>query len=486
MTNTNNSQYVQNVQNVPESFTKFKERFFGIAKQTSLKPGTIFYENNILESITEDTQLLQENYEHFEKNYKMEYLQHSDPVRKQEIMEESIRESFIVGTFTNVLDHLIQEGNMSFGKQLLLEDTATTFNIDLGNLPAPKEKVVGLLQESEIKQLNDDREIIEENLNLAAGALMGGAASIAGMPLTGALAITGAAAFAFSWWLPARKAEAWNNRLTSIVNSMVQVTLGAGGLLTAPKHNKFPGLKKSNNTIIKFDNIDSDPAALALFRKIQLKNMTVKEAADGIQVLVMQCLEQNRDVINVPEDTSTLGGLITKSQYQPKDSNILKLLFQSVMANNDKKDTNTLIKFRKCLSTKLTDFYKLVLIATLKDRKDHKNILKTITSTKTNPENLINFNTNDIDIEEELRLKDAIMALIAFREHLFNMGQEMKKGFFTVDKESGEFLLKKLDSVDKEVETYLRTHYKADNTFGGSEEKKTYPKRDLLGSGTRI
>ena len=109
MTNTNNSQYVQNVQNVPESFTKFKERFFGIAKQTSLKPGTIFYENNILESITEDTQLLQENYEHFEKNYKMEYLQHSDPVRKQEIMEESIRESFIVGTFTNVLDHLIKK-----------------------------------------------------------------------------------------------------------------------------------------------------------------------------------------------------------------------------------------------------------------------------------------------------------------------------------------------------------------------------------------
>ncbi len=145
-------------------------------------------------------------------------------------------------------------------------------------------------------------------------------------------------------------------------------------------------------------------------------------------------------------------------------------------------DYDTLLRFRKCLSNKLVDVYKLLLISNLQNKKDHARILNTITKANSDrPEQLINFLPSETD--EDKQLREAILSLIMFRMHLSKLVKGLEQGFFEVDKEAGKFLDQKLKAVDTEVEQYLRLHKnKFQPPFEGSpmDRKPSSAKASIL------
>ena len=173
----------------------------------------------------------------------------------------------------------------------------------------------------------------------------------------------------------------------------------------------------------------------------------------------------------------------------PDKYNVLKLIWKAIFgeAITDKEGYGTLIRFRKCLSNKLVDIYKLLLISNLQNNKDHKRIMDSIVKSNNRPEQILSFLPGDTDEDE--RLKDAVLSLVQFRIYLMELANNLEKGFFDVDREAGKYLKQKLSMVDGEVESYLRLNSnKFRNTFEGNlmSRKPINAKRDLLSLGSNL
>ena len=451
-----------------QSYKSFSIKFKALMEKATLSESTIFsnfIDKDKIENIDEN--LILEHYDYFLKNYNYAY--HQAPFgEKGKIINQSIQESFLQHTFNQYLDGIILEStkeNKPIGltTQILLENTFEKFNLDA--------KKVG------INYLNSSNphDAIEENIfgfgaGLSSVALGAGAAP--------ALAISMITSFALGLLVPASKMNYINQWIGDAASVIARAVTGSFSLW---KLGYTPALGTSHQNILDFDNIDADPKVKELFKKIQKVSINDSIAERGLTSLTAECIHQNSNILSMVEGPKNglFDGFFTPNKY-----NVLKLVIKAIIgkSESDKNDQDTLIRFRKCLATKLSDVYKLLLISNLQGKKDFNKILNTITKVNTNnPEQATNFLPSETD--EDKQLKEAILGLIMFRLHLKQLADNLEKGFFEVDKEAGQFLHQKLKSVDSEVEVYLRNHKpKFDAPFEGKlmDKKPSLTKRSLL------
>ena len=443
---------------VSQSFNTFSIKFKSLLEQANSSDATIFSGNLQLDNIEES--VIMEHYGYFIKNYNYEYHQLNDNKEKSNLIKKSINESFFQNNFNLVLDQIILEGNVSLNNQILLENTVDKFKLDLSK--------VG------INYLNPDQNTIEENI---AGFTAGATSLALGVAALPALGISMLTSFAFALLMPARQINEIN---TNVGNFAGIVGRALTGSYTIWNTGFTPALGQSHQNLLNFDNIDADDKVKELFKKIQKIHIDDKMAQRGLTALVAECVEQNGNILKMVEsDYHWLDGF-----FSPQSFNILKLVMKAIngKAATDDNDYNTLLRFRKCLSNKLVDVYKLLLISNLQSKRDHSRILNAITKSNSDrPEQLINF--LPAETEEDKQLREAILSLIMFRMHLTKLADGLEKGFFEVDKEASVYLRQKLRTVDSEVENFLRLNKnKFQPPFEGKpmDRKPSLTKRSLL------
>lgn len=452
-----------------KSYEQFSIKFRALLEKATLSDSTIFsnfISQNKIEKLEES--LILEHYDYFLKNYN--YIYHQAPrENKGKIIIESINESFFQHTFNQYLDGIILESinnNQPIGltTQILLENTVEKFNIDLSKTG---------INYFEDKNPHD---IIEENIfGFGAGAAASLVAGVGALPAVGISMIT---SFAFGLLVSANGMNKLNQSIGNGASIIIRALTGSYNLWSL---GKTPSLGASHSNILNFDNIDTDPKVKELFKKIQKVSITDTIAERGLASLVAECIHQNSNILSMIDGPKN--GIL-EGFFAPNKYNILKLAIKAIVgkSESDKSDQDTLIRFRKCLATKLCDVYKLLLISNLQGKKDYNRILNTITkSNSTHPEQLTNFLPTETD--EDKQLKEAILALIMFRLHLTKLADDLEKGFFQVDKEAGKFLHQKLKIVDSEVDTYLKNNRpKFDGPFEGKlmDKKPSLTKRSLL------
>ena len=451
---------------ISESHNLFTLKFKAMLERVNKTDSTIFTESVDISKISDE--MIMEHYNYFVKEYIHQYHQ-LDFIGKSRLINQSITESFLQDTFNKVLDSVLLEGEVTLQNQILLENTVSEFGLNL--------QLVG----KEI--LHSDKgapEILEENFfALAAGV----GAGLGGAGFGGALAVTGLVSFVLAALLPASKMNTLNNGVLTIVE---YITRAVTGSFTIWHSSMTPALGQSHDNILNFDNIDADPAVIDMFKKIQKINVTNEIAKRGLSSIVQECVSQNRNVLDFGEEISNQSKISFLSDtFGPKNYNVLKLFIKAMFGNANASNDgyNTLLRFRKCLSTKLVDIYKLLLIANLQSKRDHSRILNTITKANTDsPQQLLNFLPSETD--EDKQIKEAILSLIMFRMHLSKLADSLEKGFFEVDREAGKFLKQKLVSVDAEVESYLRLNKNKfqSSPFEGKimDRKPTSAKRSLI------
>ena len=422
---------------VSDSHELFTLKFNALLDRANKSESTIFTESIDLSKISDS--MIMEHYNYFVKEYIHQFHQ-LDYIGKSNLINKSITESFLQDTFNKVMDTILLEGEVTLQNQYILENTVDTFGLDL--------KLVG----KEILHSEKGAEqAIEENI-FAIGA--GATAFAAGVGALPALAITGILAFSMAALTSARFMNTINESVVNGTSAIIRA-------LTAGNFSFSDNLSQSHDNILNFDNVDADPVVINMFKKIQKINVTTDIAKRGLTSIVQECVAQNRNVLDFGDDQisnqSKVGFL--SGIFGPQNYNVLKLFIKAMFgqANSTNDGYNTLLRFRKCLATKLVDIYKLLLISNLQSKKDHSRILNTITKANSeNPQQLLNFLPTETD--EDKQLKEAILSLIMFRLHLSKLANGLENGFFEVDKEAGKFLRQKLASVDSEVENYLRLH----------------------------
>ena len=443
---------------VSESYNTFSIKFKALLEQANNSDSTIFSKGIDVSKISD--QLILEHYGYFVKKFHTDYIQTKDHREQAKIIKQSINESFFQHNFNQVLDQIIMEGNVSLNNQILLENTVEKFKLDLSK--------VG------INYLDLDKQALEENVGGFTAGIVGALAGVGALPTIGISMLT---SFAFALLMPAKSVNDINNGIGNFAGIVGRCLTGAFSIWNTPL---TPGIAQSQHNIINFDNIDADDKVKELFKKIQKIHIDDKMAQRGLTALVAECVEQNGNILKMVEsDGHWLDGFFSPQKY-----NILKLIIKSVngKAASDETDYNTLLRFRKCLSNKLVDVYKLLLISNLQSKKDHSRILNSITkSNTTRPEQLINFLPTETD--EDKQLKEAILSLIMFRMHLVKLADDLEKGFFEVDKDAAVYLRQKLRTTDSEVEQYLRLNAnKFQAPFEGKpmDRKPSLTKRSLL------
>ena len=451
---------------ISESHNLFTLKFKAMLERVNKTDSTIFTESVDISNVSDE--MIMEHYNYFVKEYIHQYHQ-LDFIGKSRLINQSITESFLQDTFNKVLDSVLLEGEVTLQNQILLENTVSEFGLNL--------QLVG----KEI--LHSDKgapEILEENVfALAAGV----GAGLGGAGLGGALAVTGLVSFVLAALMPASMMNSINN---GIVTGVEVITRAVTGSFTIWHSSMMPALGQSHDNILNFDNIDADPAVIDMFKKIQKINVTNEIAKRGLSSIVQECVSQNRNVLDFGDEISNQSKISFLSDtFGPKNYNVLKLFIKAMFGNANASNDgyNTLLRFRKCLSTKLVDIYKLLLIANLQSKRDHSRILNTITKANTDsPQQLLNFLPSETD--EDKQIKEAILSLIMFRMHLSKLADSLEKGFFEVDREAGKFLKQKLVSVDAEVENYLRLNKNKfqSSPFEGKimDRKPTSAKRSLI------
>ena len=419
-----------------ESHRIFSVKFCAILEKASLTEATVF--SNFLNGKEIHQDLIMEHYSYFIKNYNYAFHQEPDALRKNDIIKQSIQESFFQNNFNDVLTSIILEGDITLNKQILLENTVEKFGLDLSKIG--------------VNYLSPDYKVgsIEENFGGLIGA---GAAGLMGVAGSGIIAASMVSSFALALIMPAKNMNSlgsWVGEYTGKIGRAFVAGINFWQL------GYSPALGQSHQNLLDFDNIDADPVVKELFRKIQKISVDDKIAQKGLSALTAECIHQNSNILSMVdgEKSGFLDGFFEPSKY-----NVLKLIIKAIVgkAETGGEDYDTLLRFRKCLSTKLVDVYKLLLISNLQNKKDHSRILNTITKANSDrPEQLINFLPSDTD--EDKQLREAILSLIMFRMHLTKLVKGLEQGFFEVDKEAGKFLEQKLRTVDTEVEQYLRLH----------------------------
>ena len=451
---------------ISESHNLFTLKFKAMLERVNKTDSTIFTESVDISKISDE--MIMEHYNYFVKEYIHQYHQ-LDFIGKSKLINQSITESFLQDTFNKVLDSVLLEGEVTLQNQILLENTVSEFGLNL--------QLVG----KEI--LHSDKgapEILEENIF---GLVTGAGALGLGAGIGGALAITGLVSFVLAALMPASMMNSINN---GIVTGVEVITRAVTGSFTIWHTSMTPALGQSHDNILNFDNIDADPAVIDMFKKIQKINVTNEIAKRGLSSIVQECVSQNRNVLDFGDEISNQSKISFLSDtFGPKNYNVLKLFIKAMFGNANASNDgyNTLLRFRKCLSTKLVDIYKLLLIANLQSKRDHSRILNTITKANTDsPQQLLNFLPSETD--EDKQIKEAILSLIMFRMHLSKLADSLEKGFFEVDREAGKFLKQKLVSVDAEVENYLRLNKNKfqSSPFEGKimDRKPTSAKRSLI------
>lgn len=458
-------------QNLPESYVKFSLKFKANIDRLNKTKETIF--ESTIDSTKITDSLILEHYNYFVRNYLDEYNSNG---RDQAIILKSIYESYNQSIFNSVIDSVIENGTISYSNQILLENTEAKCNVSLdkvgkeilleSNLPLSKnitpEKEYGIIQEN----------IYGVGAGLAAGAL--------GAGLLPALGIGAIVSFAMSLLVSSKHM----NNITQIMGDTGSfITRAITGQLNYLNNSFLANANVSKQMLINFDNIDADPVVINLFKKMQKTTVSNPKASEldaknGLASIVAQCVEQNKDIFDIADQDVT--GALFKN---PKNYNLFKLFWKSTLgnANSDKKDHDTLLKFRKCLSNKLVDVYKLLLISNLQNRRDHKRITDAVSKINSGrPETILQFIPRENPEDE--KLQDAILALVQFRIHLWQMSKDFQSGMFEIDREAGKFLQQKLSTVDAEVESYLRLnqHKWAPREENPNNKRLEYKKRTFL------
>ena len=460
------------IQNLPESYSKFVVKFKANIDRLNKTKETIF-ESTIDSSQITDAVLL-EHYNYFIKNYLDEYNSNG---RDQTIILKSIYESYNQSIFNSAIDAVIINGAISYSNQILLENTEAKCNVQLDKVG--KE----ILLESNLpltKNINNEEKelgIIQENLY---GFAAGGAAVALGAGALPALGIGAIVSIAASLLVSSKHM----NDLTQIVGNLGSIVFRAfTSQLNYLNNSFFANAEVSRKMLINFDNIDADKTVIDLFKKMQKTTASNPRAAEldaknGLATIVAQCVEQNRNIFDIADKDVT-----TSLFNNPKNYNLFKMFWKSTLgnANSDKNDHDTLLRFRKCLSNKLVDVYKLLLISNLQNRGDHKRITEAVSKINSGrPELILQFIPKETPEDE--KLQEAILALVQFRIHLWNLSKDLQSGMFDLDREAGKFLQQKLTTVDAEVESFLRLnqHKWAPREENPNRQKVEFKKRTFL------
>ena len=460
------------IQNLPESYSKFVVKFKANIDRLNKTKETIF-ESTIDSSQITDAVLL-EHYNYFVKNYLDEYNSNG---RDQAIILKSIYESYNQSIFNSAIDAVIVNGAISYSNQILLENTEAKCNVQLDKVG--KE----ILLESNLpltKNVNNEEKelgIIQENLY---GFLAGGGAMALGAGALPALGIGAIVSIAASLLVSSKHM----NDLTQYVGGLGSILFRAfTSQLNYLNNSFFANAEVSRKMLINFDNIDADKTVIDLFKKMQKTTASNPRAAEldaknGLATIVAQCVEQNRNIFDIADKDIT-----TSLFNNPKNYNLFKMFWKSTLgnANSDKNDHDTLLRFRKCLSNKLVDVYKLLLISNLQNRGDHKRITDAVSKINSGrPELILQFIPKETPEDE--KLQEAILALVQFRIHLWNLSKDLQSGMFDLDREAGKFLQQKLTTVDAEVESFLRLnqHKWAPREENPNRQKVEFKKRTFL------
>ena len=460
------------IQNLPESYSKFVVKFKANIDRLNKTKETIF-ESTIDSSQITDAVLL-EHYNYFVKNYLDEYNSNG---RDQAIILKSIYESYNQSIFNSAIDAVIINGAISYSNQILLENTEAKCNVQLDKVGKQ------ILLESNLpltKNINNEEKelgIIQENLY---GFLAGGGAMALGAGALPALGIGAIVSIAASLLVSSKHM----NDLTQIVGNLGSIVFRAfTSQLNYLNNSFFANAEVSRKMLINFDNIDADKTVIDLFKKMQKTTASNPRAAEqdaknGLATIVAQCVEQNRNIFDIADKDIT-----TSLFNNPKNYNLFKMFWKSTLgnANSDKNDHDTLLRFRKCLSNKLVDVYKLLLISNLQNRGDHKRITEAVSKINSGrPELILQFIPKETPEDE--KLQEAILALVQFRIHLWNLSKDLQSGMFDLDREAGKFLQQKLTTVDAEVESFLRLnqHKWAPREENPNRQKVEFKKRTFL------
>ena len=462
----------KNIQNLPESYSKFVVKFKANIDRLNKTKETIF-ESTIDSSQITDAVLL-EHYNYFVKNYLDEYNSNG---RDQAIILKSIYESYNQSIFNSAIDAVIINGAISYSNQILLENTEAKCNVQLDKVGKQ------ILLESNLpltKNINNEEKelgIIQENLY---GFAAGGAAVALGAGALPALGIGAIVSIAASLLVSSKHM----NDLTQFVGNLGSIVFRAfTSQLNYLNNSFFANAEVSRKMLINFDNIDADKTVIDLFKKMQKTTASNPRAAEldaknGLATIVAQCVEQNRNIFDIADKDIT-----TSLFNNPKNYNLFKMFWKSTLgnANSDKNDHDTLLRFRKCLSNKLVDVYKLLLISNLQNRGDHKRITEAVSKINSGrPELILQFIPKETPEDE--KLQEAILALVQFRIHLWNLSKDLQSGMFDLDREAGKFLQQKLTTVDAEVESFLRLnqHKWAPREENPNRQKVEFKKRTFL------
>ena len=468
----------KNIQNLPESYSKFIVKFKANIDRLNKTKETIF-ESTIDSSRITDAVLL-EHYNYFVKNYLDEYNSNG---RDQAIILKSIYESYNQSIFNSAIDAVIVNGAISYSNQILLENTEAKCNVQLDKVGKQ------ILLESNLpltKNINNEEKelgIIQENLY---GFAAGGAAAALGAGALPALGIGAIVSIAASLLVSSKHM----NDLTQIVGNLGSIVFRAfTSQLNYLNNSFFANAEVSRKMLINFDNIDADKTVIDLFKKMQKTTASNPRAAEldaknGLATIVAQCVEQNRNIFDIADKDVT-----TSLFNNPKNYNLFKMFWKSTLgnANSDKNDHDTLLRFRKCLSNKLVDVYKLLLISNLQNRGDHKRITDAVSKINSGrPELILQFIPKETPEDE--KLQEAILALVQFRIHLWNLSKDLQSGMFDLDREAGKFLQQKLTTVDAEVESFLRLnqHKWAPREENPNRQKVEFKKRTFLSNNSSL
>ena len=460
------------IQNLPESYSKFVVKFKANVDRLNKTKETIF-ESTIDSSQITDAVLL-EHYNYFVKNYLDEYNSNG---RDQTIILKSIYESYNQSIFNSAIDAVIINGAISYSNQILLENTEAKCNVQLDKVGKQ------ILLESNLpltKNIDNEEKglgIIQENLY---GFAAGGGAMALGAGALPALGIGAIVSIAASLLVSSKHM----NDLTQIVGNLGSIVFRAfTSQLNYLNNSFFANAEVSRKMLINFDNIDADKTVIDLFKKMQKTTASNPKAAEldaknGLATIVAQCVEQNRNIFDIADKDVT-----TSLFNNPKNYNLFKMFWKSTLgnANSDKNDHDTLLRFRKCLSNKLVDVYKLLLISNLQNRGDHKRITDAVSKINSGrPEMILQFIPKETPEDE--KLQEAILALVQFRIHLWNLSKDLQSGMFDLDREAGKFLQQKLTTVDAEVESFLRLnqHKWAPREENPNRQKVEFKKRTFL------
>ena len=466
------------IQNLPESYSKFVVKFKANIDRLNKTKETIF-ESTIDSSQITDAVLL-EHYNYFVKNYLDEYNSNG---RDQTIILKSIYESYNQSIFNSAIDAVIINGAISYSNQILLENTEAKCNVQLDKVGKQ------ILLESNLpltKNINNEEKelgIIQENLY---GFAAGGAAVALGAGALPALGIGAIVSIAASLLVSSKHM----NDLTQIVGNLGSIVFRAfTSQLNYLNNSFFANAEVSRKMLINFDNIDADKTVIDLFKKMQKTTASNPRAAEldaknGLATIVAQCVEQNRNIFDIADKDVT-----TSLFNNPKNYNLFKMFWKSTLgnANSDKNDHDTLLRFRKCLSNKLVDVYKLLLISNLQNRGDHKRITDAVSKINSGrPELILQFIPKETPEDE--KLQEAILALVQFRIHLWNLSKDLQSGMFDLDREAGKFLQQKLTTVDAEVESFLRLnqHKWAPREENPNRQKVEFKKRTFLSNNSSL